>query len=256
MLDDPLNLSLLHIIGHDNASISSHKDPVLVVRAGTPPLELQGLTLNGQVTIEGGTVEIAGCHFDGSTFGSASSDPPGRRLTTQPQSRALSISGGHVSILGTSFQGLPGGAVEVSGGSLDVGNSTFTRLPNHDSNRHPNSDSNRHPSPNTLPDPNLRNEAERGGALLISGGTVVVNNSSLADNRATGGEGGAIYVEGTSATLQLADKTEITGSADSITSPNPNFNPDPDSGPNPRPDSNSDLKSVSSTNPKLTLTQP
>ena len=130
MLDNTLTLSLLHIIGHDNASISSTSptEPVLVVRAGTPPLELQGLTLNGQVIVEGGTVEIADCRFDGSTFGRASPDP-GRRLTTQPQSRALSITGGHVSILETSFEGLQGGAVEVSGGSLDVGNSTFKRLP-------------------------------------------------------------------------------------------------------------------------------
>ena len=100
--------------------------------------------------------------------------------------------------------------------------------PNHDSNRHPNSDSNRHPSANTLPDPNRRNEAERGGALLITGGTVVVNSSNLTENHATGGDtplGGAIYVQGTSASLELADKTEITGSADSTTSPNPNFSP-------------------------------
>ena len=130
MLNDTLSLSLLHIIGHDNASISSVNptEPVLEVRAGTPPLELQGLTLNGQVIIEGGTVDIADCHFKGSTFGLASADP-GRRLNTEPQSRALSISGGHVSILETVFESLPGGAVEVRGGSLDVSNSTFKRLP-------------------------------------------------------------------------------------------------------------------------------
>lgn len=67
---------------------------MLKVRDGAPPVRLQGLVLDDerQVIVEGGTVDIAGCHF-GSSSGSA-----GRRLAEGRAVRALLISGGEVTI--------------------------------------------------------------------------------------------------------------------------------------------------------------
>ena len=185
MLDANLPLSRLEIIAASNTSTiisSSVSSTLLEVRAGSPPVKLQGLKLDGQVIIEGGTVEapveIAGCRFD------SVSVRPGRRLAAGTTMRALLVSDGHVSVLDTFFEGLRGGAIEVSGGSLAVHTSVFQN-----------------------------NEAERGGALLITGGRVVVGISTFTDNKATDAtEGGAIRVSGTNANLELGNKTVITGS--------------------------------------------
>ena len=179
VLDASLTLSRLDIISSNafgHAFISSNASTLLEVRAGAPPVMLQGLEFDGQVRIESST-EFAGCHF-GST-----SVRQGRRLQAGMEVRALVISNGHVSISDTDFEDLMGGAIEVSGGSLAVHTSVFKD-----------------------------NQAERGGALLITGGRVVVDNSNFIDNHATDVDGGAIYVDGTNASLELASKTMITGS--------------------------------------------
>ena len=185
VLDANLTLSRLEIISSDASGgtfISSNASTLLEVRAGSPPVKLQGLELDGQVIIEGGTVEvpveIAGCRF-----GALRS--PGRRLAAGTTTRALLVSDGHVSISDTFFEGLLGGAIKVSGGAgLAVRTSVFGR-----------------------------NQAERGSALLITGGKVVVDNSRFTDNKATDAtNGGAICVSGTNASLELGNKTVITGS--------------------------------------------
>ena len=186
VLNASLTLSRLEIISSDASGrtfISSNASTLLEVRAGSPPVNLQGLKLDGQVIIEGGTVEvpveIAGCRFG------RPSARPGRRLTTGTTTRALLVSDGHVSISDTFFEELPGGAIEVSGSAgLAVRTSVFGR-----------------------------NQAERGSALLITGGKVVVDNSTFTDNKATDAtNGGAIRVSGTNASLELGNKTVITGS--------------------------------------------
>ena len=186
VLDASLTLSRLEIIAASNALTiisSSISSTLLEVRAGSPPVKLQGLNFpTGQVIIEGGTVEapveIAGCRFD------SVSERPGRRLAAGTTMRALLVSDGHVLVSDTFFKGLRGGAIEVSGGSLAVHTSVFQN-----------------------------NEAERGGALLITGGKVVVDNSTFTDNKATDAtDGGAIRVCGTNASLELGNKTVITGS--------------------------------------------
>ena len=182
VLDASLTLSRLEIIS-SNASgrtfISSNAS-TLEVRAGAPPVMLQGLEFDGQVRIESST-EFVDCRF-----GSASVRR-GRRLKAGTEVRALLVSNGHVSISDTVFEDLLGGAIKVSGGSLAVHNSTFRS-----------------------------NRAESGGAMLVTGGKVTVGNSTFMDNKATGGpeSGGAIRVVGTNASLELASLTVITGSAD------------------------------------------
>jgi hypothetical protein len=187
VLNASLTLSRLEIISSNafgRTFISSNAPTLLEVRAGSPPVKLQGLELDGQVIIEGGTVEvpveIAGCRFR-----SSSARPGRRRLAARTTMRALLVSDGHVSISDTFFEDLLDGAIEVSGGALAVHASVFAR-----------------------------NEAERGSvALLITGGQVVVNNSTFKDNRATDAtDGGAIRVSGTNASLELGNKTMITGS--------------------------------------------
>mgnify|MGYP001980992903 CR=1 FL=1 len=58
-----------------------------------------------------------------------------------------------------------------------------------------------------------RNEAARGGALLVTGGDVRVDNTLFELNTATGGpeSGGAIYVQDAS-TMVLGNETKIVGS--------------------------------------------
>ena len=72
VLDATLTLGRLEITRASDASTimssSVSVSTLLTVRAGAPPVKLQGLQLDGQVLIEGGTVEIADCHY-----GSASS---------------------------------------------------------------------------------------------------------------------------------------------------------------------------------------
>ena len=106
VLDGNLRVSRLRITAAENASLSSSASTLLEVRAGAPPIELHGLTLNGQVVIESSsTVDIAGCRFV-----SASAR---RRLQTSASERALMILGGTVTISDAVFEGLPGGAIEV-----------------------------------------------------------------------------------------------------------------------------------------------
>ena len=180
VLDAMISFSRLDIISHNTSGrtvISSNASTrLLEVRAGAPPVMLQGLEFDGQVRIESST-EFSGCRF-----GSVSMRR-GRRLKAGTV-RALLVSDGHVSISDTVFEGLLGGAIEVSGGSLAVHTSVFQN-----------------------------NKAKSGGALLVTGGKVKIGNSTFTDNQATGGRpGGAIHLNGTNASLELANKTRITGS--------------------------------------------
>ena len=182
VLDANLTLSRLEITAASDAStmISSSVPALLELRAGAPPVKLQGLELNGQILIEGGAAEIEGCRF-GSKRGSRR-----RRLEAGTYARALLISHGHLSISSAVFEGLLGGAIEVRGGTLAVHNSTFDS-----------------------------NEAESGGALLVSGGDVLIQTSVFNHNKVTNvssGSGGAIRVSGTNTKLELAELTTITGS--------------------------------------------
>ena len=188
VLDANLIVSRLVIATVSNASIASSNSATLEVRAGAPPVTLRGLQFEGgQIRVQGATVEVANCRFGSATARRR------RRLTNEEEVRAFNISGGEVSISDTGFEGLLGGAIEVSGGILNVYTSHF-----------------------------IENQAERGGALLITGGEAHVSSSIFIDNKApqddstqhdsTQQEGGAIRVIG--AVLTLANKTMITGSKD------------------------------------------
>ena len=149
VLDRNLRVSRLKITAAENTSLSSSASTLLEVRAGAPPIELHGLTLNGQVVIESSsTVDIAGCRFV-----SASAR---RRLQTSASERALMILGGTVTISDAVFEGLPGGAIEVGGGDVSVHTTSFKE-----------------------------NQAERDGALLVTGGEVHVHNSTFTGNEGT-----------------------------------------------------------------------
>ena len=177
VLDANLKLARLEITGDSNAFISSNASTLLEVRAGAPPVMLRGLGLDGQVRVESST-EFAGCRFDGASV------RRGRQLQAGKDVRALLVLSGHVVISDTVFKDLLGGAIEVSGGTLVVHTSTFTS-----------------------------NRAKRGGSVLVTGGKMTVGNSTFTDNKATDDKGGGAIRVGTSASLELADLTVITGSA-------------------------------------------
>ena len=186
VLDANLTFSRLEIIAASDAFVSSNGPTLLEVHAGAPPVKLQGLNFtNGRVIIEGGTVEIADCRFVRPLVQARVR----RRLKAGTDVRALLVSGGYVSISDTVFEDLLDGAIEVSNGSLAVHTSVFQN-----------------------------NEAESGGALLVTGGKVVVGSSTFTDNKARmikdDQGGGAIRITGSGTTLELADKTVITGSKD------------------------------------------
>ena len=66
VLDATLTLGRLEITTANDASTiisSSTTSTLLKVRAGAPPVKLRGLELNGQVLIEGGTIEIVDCRY-------------------------------------------------------------------------------------------------------------------------------------------------------------------------------------------------
>jgi hypothetical protein len=182
VLDVSLNLSRLEIttVSDEPTMISSSASSLLKLRAGAPPFKLNGLELNGQILIEGGAAEIERCRF-GSERGSQR-----RRLEAGAYARAVLVSHGQLSISSAVFEGLLGGAIEVTGGTLAVHNSTFDS-----------------------------NEAESGGALLVTGGDVFIKTSVFKHNKVTNvssGSGGAIHVSGTKTKLDLAELTTITGS--------------------------------------------
>ena len=203
VLDGNLTVSRLKITAAEGASLSSSASTLLEVRPGARPVELHGLALNGgQVVIESSsTVDIMDCRF--------SSASAGRRLQTSASERALMILGGTVTISDAVFEGLPGGAIEVSDGEVSVHTTLFKE-----------------------------NQAERGGALLVTGGELRVHNSTFieneaneqggalfvdsskarvsnstfTDNKANEPKGGAIRIIGPNATLELTALTQITGS--------------------------------------------
>ena len=203
VLDGNLTVSRLKITAAEGASLSSSASTLLEVRPGAPPVELHGLTLNGQVVIESSsTVDIAGCRF-----GSASAR---RRLQTSASERALMILGGSVTISDALFEGLPGGAIEVSGGDVSVHTTSFkeNQAERGGALLVTGGELRVHNSTFT------ENEAEEGGALFIKSGKARVSNSTFTDNKANAGgaEGDAIRIIGPNATLELATLTQITGS--------------------------------------------
>jgi len=126
VLDASLTLSRLEIISSNafgRAFISSLGSTLLEVRAGAPPMKLQGLELDGQVRIEGST-EFVDCRF-GSTSASWR-----RRLqagTDAPEVPALVVvRGGDITITNSEFEGLER-AIHIQGGSLAIADSTFRR---------------------------------------------------------------------------------------------------------------------------------
>jgi len=147
------------------------------VRAGAPPVTLHGLSLGGEVRVEGGTVLLDHCHFG------PSSGAGGRRLANVRSgvaARALSISGGDVVLASPVFEDCLGGAINVSGGKLRLLGGTLRR-----------------------------NHAARGGALIVSGGgEVELINATFEDNSASL-SGGAIHVA-RDGWLLLANQTKIS----------------------------------------------
>ena len=125
VIDANLTLSRLDIISSNafgRAFISSNASTLLEVRAGAPPVKLQGLELDGQVRIESST-EFADCRFN------SSSARRGRRLTAgtyAPEVTALLVRGGDITITNGDFEGLER-AIHVQGGSLAIADSTFRR---------------------------------------------------------------------------------------------------------------------------------
>ena len=214
VLDAETPLSTLEIMSASDARITldgaraAQGAALLEVRDGAPYLQLRGLHFDGQVRIyDGRSVEFVSCSFSGTQEGRRlaeapsfpplplpppppppppppSSPAPPPPPSSPPSGRALTVSDGHVVLEDVLFEDHMDGAIEVNAGSLMLHHSILRR-----------------------------NEAARGGALLIKGGDVRVDNTHFELNTATGGpeSGGAIYAEYAS-TLVLGNATKIVGS--------------------------------------------
>jgi predicted outer membrane repeat protein len=129
--------------------------PLLVTLfQGAPPVHISNLRLVGRLQIHGGKLNLDNCRIDEASGSSA-------------PARALIISDGEVLLMRTMLSGHSAGAIEVTGGKLDL--LTCYIFDNH---------------------------ATVGGAILVSGETtnVTVSRNSRLENNSAAVSGGAIQV--------------------------------------------------------------
>eukprot|EP00966_Prymnesium_polylepis_P324710 7380735-Prymnesium_polylepis.1 len=171
--------SQVQILGATGVVIRAARvtEPLLFTLArGSPQVQIYGATLIGRLRIEGGQLDLTDCAVEAATaFGTDVAVRWGTRSGGQgatPVERALSVVGGHVTLLQTILYGHAMGAISVEGARASL----------------------------TMIDCVVRNcSAARGGALLIgANSTVALHATNLTDNNANI-RGGAIHVRHTQA---------------------------------------------------------
>lgn len=146
---------------------------------GSPKVHLVGMKILGEIDVQGSKLEMVGC-----VIASGDRRGAGRALralgetesaAADMNARAVRVSGGELVIVDSLLQNQPAGALLVTGGVLNVRNSTLRA-----------------------------NRAERGAALLMTGGRASLVSTLMEDNEARV-EGGAIHVDG--GELELGHET-------------------------------------------------
>ena len=158
---------------------------LFTIRDGAPPIHIQALTLSGSVHVAGGRLRITRC-----VFGEDQTQAQRRRSlqgSDAPPPRALTVVAGEAIIEQATFLNFTGGAIAVAAsGSLQ------------------------------LRDSQLRsNQADFGGAMLVSGGRAVLERCLLEGNRALVAGGGLHILGGA---VELRNQTVLRGNAASVAS--------------------------------------
>ena len=136
---------------------------IVTVMAGAPQVHISNVRLVGRVRVEGGRLALTDCAMD--TMAAEIGGSARRELGASDGERALSITGGDVVLLRVVVQGHLAGAIHAHAANLALIECTIGN-----------------------------NEAQFGGAILVSGGSnVTVEYSVLASNRALV-SGGALQV--------------------------------------------------------------
>ena len=138
---------------------------VLTIEQGAPPVYLEGLRIASALRVNGGSLRISRC-----TLGHADATL-----------RALSVSGGLVSVERTTLTNATAGAIAVSGGHVEMSDSVLRE-----------------------------NRAEEGGAMSVSGGSVTATRCRFEDNDAAV-EGGGLFATG--GTVALGNLTLLRGNS-------------------------------------------
>ena len=163
-------------------STNGPESPLITLHEGAPPVNLVSLRVLGKLKVEGGELSLTDC----SVALESSVVSHGRRMSAQFNSsmdRALSITGARVVLARTTLAGVHGGAIDVMAASLILMDCTFRD-----------------------------SHSDRGGALLVYGGSVVaIQRSWFADNRASV-SGGALLVSG-GANVTIEKSTFASNSA-------------------------------------------
>ena len=140
--------------------------PLLSIRRGAPTLHLVQITLGDALLVDGGQLHMESCTVSGVDSGI----------------RALHVLFGGVVAVDSRFENNEeAGAVAVEDGTLKLEGCELHA--NHD-----------------------KKEEGKGGAVHVTGGAVVIENTRFSDNTATR-SGGTLQVDG--GTVQLANKTEL-----------------------------------------------
>lgn len=181
--DAHTNASEIRLVGGAQTEIrlderDSNAD-LFTIREGAPPIYLEGLALSSSFRVEGGQLRLSRC-----ILGGARPLQQGRRRLagSESPSRILVLSGGDTTIANATFSDSAGGAIAVTRtAALDVTNSIFRN-----------------------------NSADSGGAMLVSGGRVVLSRCLFEGNQAAGA-GGALRMSGGATLVELRDQTVLRG---------------------------------------------
>lgn len=146
----------------------------------------------GNVTINGGTIQNCEAQNGGAVYVSGgNAEMSGGTITlcnATENGGAICVDGGAFTISGTGqivdTDAKFGGAVYVSGGNANVHGGKLTEC-----------------------------TAEMGGAIYVVGGQVTMLDGAITDNQATNGNGGAIYVTGTTGLQVTVQSGEISGNS-------------------------------------------
>ena len=151
---------------------------IFTISPGAPPVFLEGLTISGHIAVHGGTLDIANCTFDGTGLSGA---------------RALTVSGGAVTLRSSDLNDFDAGGMRVTDGEVRITGGVLTR-----NGRAPAS---------TFGGIEM---VSPGGSLWLVG-TTIEHNGRLS-NSCDGGvcvRGGGLSVLGTSATVAMSGSTVV-----------------------------------------------
>ena len=183
------NASELRLLGEEGtvltlpAGYATESTALLTIEKGGPAVLMRAITLYAHIHVDGGTLELDNCTMVAPQTRRAlsSSDESDDGAVVALPAIEVTMMTSEVVVRGSLIEGYQASAITLGRGSLLL-RSVVLR----------------------------RNRAERGGALLVSGGSAVVVASTFEDNEATV-SGGALQLDG--GTVELSNRTLFAGNS-------------------------------------------